>query len=79
MNKNLRKVEQGKRLAEYNRRKREELKVQKREEQKSEVLTSSPYHSIGALLAVEVIGSLGYYLYQNKKGEIPPQQPSHLQ
>ena len=58
------KVEEGKRLAEYNHRKREELKVQK-----SEVLTSSQYYGIGAVLAVGVIGGLGYYLYQAKKGE----------
>ena len=47
--KDPKKVEVGKRLAEYNRRKREELK-----EQKSEVepkLTSSQY-GIGAVLAV---------------------------
>ena len=75
--KNTKKVEAGRRLAEYSRRKREELKAQK-----SEVLTSSTCYGIGAVLAVGVIGSLGYYLYQSKKGEInaipntpPPQQP----
>ena len=56
--KDPKKVKAGKRLAEYNHRKREELKVQK-----SEVLT-------GAVLAVGVIGSLGYYVYQAKKGEV---------
>ena len=40
-------VEAGKRLAEYNRKKREELKAQK-----SEVLTSSQCYGIGAVLAV---------------------------
>ena len=56
--KDPKKVEAGKRLAEYNRRKREELKVQKSEElksQKSEVLTSCMCYSI---LAVGVIGGL---------------------
>ena len=70
------KVEAGKRLAAHSRRKREELKVKK-----SKV---SQYYGIGALLAVHVgvIGGLGYYLYQAKKGEVntmpnnPPQQPS---
>ena len=52
--------------------------------QKSKVepmLSSSQYYGIGAVLAVEVIGGLGYYLYQAKKGEVnnvvPSQQPSH--
>ena len=74
--KDPKKVEAGKRLAEYNHRKREKLKVQK-----SEVLDSSQYYGIGAVLAVGVIGGLGYYIYKAKKGEVnveppqPPQQP----
>ena len=55
-------VEAGKRLAVHNRKKGEELKAQK-----SEV---SQYYSIGALPAVGVIGGLGYYIYQSKKGEV---------
>ena len=53
------KVEAGKRLAEYNRRKREE---KKREEQvqKSEF---NQYYGIGVVLVVGVIGGLGYYIY----------------
>ena len=73
--KNPKKVEAGKRLAEHNRRKREE---KKREELKGQVQEQSgvnQYYGIGAVLAVEVIGGLGYYIYQTKKGE----QPSHLQ
>ena len=73
--KNPKKVEAGKRLAEYNRRKREELK--------SKVESLSQYYGIGALLAMGVIGGLGYYLYQARKGKanampnnpLPPQQP----
>ena len=66
------KVKAGRRLAEYNHKKREELKVQK-----SEV---SQYYGIGAVLAVGVI-SLGYYLYQAKKevNNIPPPQQPCLQ
>ena len=52
--------------------------------QKSQVepmLTSSMCYGSGAVLAVGVIGGLGYYVYQAKKGEfnnvLPPQQPSH--
>ena len=66
--KDPKKVEAGKRLAEYNRR--------KRKEKKSEV---NQYYGTGAVLAVVVIGGLGYYLYQAKKGELPPQQSSHTQ
>ena len=53
--KNPKKVEAGRRLAEYNRKKTEELKAQK-----SEV---GQYYGIGAVLAVGVIG-IGYYIYQ---------------
>ena len=69
--KNLKKVEVGKRLAAHNCRKKEELKAKKREEQKSEV---NQYYAIGAVIAVGVIGGLGYYIYQTKKGESPPPQ-----
>ena len=57
------KVEAGKRLAAHNRKKREKQKAQR------EV---SQYYSIGAVLAVGVIGGLGYYIYRTK-------QPSHTQ
>ena len=50
MTKDPKKVEAGKRLAEYNRRKREELKAQK--SQVEPKLTSSQCYSIGAVLAV---------------------------
>ena len=50
------KVEVGKRLAEYNCRKREELKAQKCESKQVEpMLTSSQYYGIGAVLAVGVL------------------------
>ena len=70
--KNPKKVEAGKRLAEYNRK--------KREAQKSKAEPISQYYSIGAVLAVGVIGDLGYYLYRTKKPQQlshpePPQQP----
>ena len=80
--KNPNKVKVGKRLAEYNHRKREEKKVKREEQaQKSEL---NQYYGIGAILAVGVIGGLGYYIYRTKKGEVPnsstswnpPNQPS---
>ena len=48
-------MEAGRRLAEYNHGKREELKAQK-----SEV---SQYFSVGAIIAVRIIGNPGYYFY----------------
>ena len=59
--KNPKKVEAGKRLAEHNRRKRE---AQKREELKSEAASGvNQYYGTGAVIAVVVIGGLGYYIY----------------
>ena len=69
--KNPKKVEAGKRLAESNRKKRE---VKKREEQaKLEASRVSQYYRIGAVIALGVIGGLGYYIYRTKKVEQPQQ------
>ena len=62
--KNPNKVKVGKRLAEFNHRKREEKKAQSKAA--SEV---SQYYGIGAVIAVGVMGGLGYYIYQTKKGQ----------
>ena len=75
--KNPKKVEVGKRLAEHNRKNREE---QRREQVKLEKTASgvNQYSGIGAVIALGVIGGLGYYIYRSKKGEVPnnpPQQP----
>ena len=71
---NPKKVEAGKRLAESNRKKRE---VKKREEQvKLEASGVNQYYGIGAVLALGVIGGLGYYIYQTKKVEQPQQNNS---
>ena len=66
--KNPKKVEAGKRLAESNRKKREAKK-----QAKLEVIGVNQYYGIGAVLALGVIGGLGYYIYQTKKGEQPQQ------
>ena len=59
--KNPKKVEAGKRLAESNRKKRE---AKKREERvKLEASGVNQYYGIGAVLALGVIGGLGYYTY----------------
>ena len=64
--KNPKKVEAGKRLAESNRKKREAKK-----QAKLEVSGVNQYYGIGAVLALGVIGGLGYYIYRTKKVEQP--------
>ena len=66
--KNPKKVEAGKRLAESNRKKR---KAKKREQVKLEASGVNQYYGIGAVLALGVIGGLGYYIYRSKKVEKP--------
>ena len=73
--KNPKKVEAGKRLAAHNHKKRDE---QRKEQAKFEKTASgvNQYYGIGAVIALGVIGGLGYYIYRTKKGEQPsnPQQ-----
>ena len=65
--KNPKKVEAGKRQAESNHKKR---KAKKKEEQsKLEKSGVNQYYGIGAVLALGVIGGLGYYIYRTKKVE----------
>ena len=66
--KNPKIVEAGKRLADSNRKKRE---AKKREQAKLEASGVNQYYGIGAVIALGVIGGLGYYIYQTKKGEQP--------
>ena len=60
--KEQKKVEPGKRLAVHNRRRREE---QRKEQAKLEKTASrvNQYHGIGAVIALGVLGGLGYYIY----------------
>ena len=72
--KNPKKVEAGKRLAAHNRRRREEKK--REEAQKGKGVNQ--YYVIGVVIAVGVIGGLGYYIYRTKGGEVQPQtQPNN--
>ena len=64
--KNPKKVEAGKRLAESNCKKRKAKK-----QVKLEASRVNQYYGIGAVIALGVIGSLGYYIYRTKKGEQP--------
>ena len=73
--KDPKKVEAGKRLAAINHRKRE---VKKKEEQaKLKKIGVNQYYGIGAVIALGVIGGLGYYIYQSKKGGWGEEQPSN--
>ena len=65
--KNLKKVEAGKRLAVHNHKKREE---QRKEQMQLEKRGVNQYYGIGAVLALGVIGGLGYYIYRTKKGQV---------
>ena len=58
--KDPKKVEVGRCLAAHNHKKRE-LKAQSR--------GVNQYYGIGAVIAVGVIGGLGYYIYRTKKGQ----------
>ena len=69
--KDPKKVEAGKRLAAIKHKKRE---AKKREEQAQLEKTASrvnQYYGIGAIIALGVIGGLGYYIYWSRKGPAP--------
>ena len=68
--KNLKKVEVGKRLAVHSHRKREEQVQVQKGDGPSGASRVRQYYGIGAVLAVGVIGGLGYYIYQTKKGSL---------
>ena len=59
--KNPKKVGAGKRLDESNCKKREAKK--RKEQVKLEASEVNQYYGIGAVLALGVIGGLGYYIY----------------
>ena len=66
--KDPKKVEAGRKLAAVNRKKKE---AKKREEQvQLEKSGVNQYYGIGAVIAVGVIGGLGYYIYRSKKGRV---------
>ena len=68
--KNTKKVEAGKRLAESNRKKRE-AKKQSKLEASGNWRPVTQYYGIEAVIALGVIGGLGYYIYRTKKVEQP--------
>ena len=64
-------------LAAINHKKREAKKGD--EQAKLEKIGVNQYYGIGAVIALGVIGGLGYYIYQSKKGGWGEEQPSNLQ
>ena len=66
--KDPRKVEAGKRLAEHNRRKREE----RAQLAKAQSESNTTYYSTGAVIAIGVLGVIGYCAYKSKT---PVRQP----
>ena len=62
--KNPKKVDAGRKLAESNRKKREAKK-----QAKLEAIGVNQYYGIGAVIALGVIGGLGYSIYRTKKVE----------
>ena len=71
--KNPKKVEAGRRLAKHNHRRREEKKREKALKGEG----ANQYYGIGAVMAVGVIGGLGYYIYQAKKGATSGEVPNN--
>ena len=63
-------VEQGKRLAEHNRRKREELARMKAQKRESE--SKLTYYGAGAVVAIGVLGVISYYVYKSKTPKETP-------
>ena len=62
--KDPKKVEAGKRLAEYNYRKREELARTKAQKSKNEAKLT--YYDTGAVITIRFLGVISYYIHQCK-------------
>ena len=66
--KDPKKVEAGKRLAEWNRRKREENVHLAKAQSESNIT----YYGAGAVVAIGVLGVIGYYVYKSKTPKVTP-------
>ena len=76
--KDPKRVEAGKRLAAINHKKRE---AKKREEQVQLKRTTSgvnQYYGIGAVIALGVIGGLGYYIYHGRHTDLVGQYKKNV-
>ena len=67
--KDPKKVEAGKRLAAINHKKREAKKREEQAQLEKTTIGVNQYYGIRAVIALGVIGGLGYYIYRTKKGE----------
>ena len=67
--KDPKKVAASKRLDEWNRNNKEKLAQSAKTQQSEPKLTSSQAYGVGAVMAVGVLGLLGYYVYQSRKGD----------
>ena len=73
--KDPKKVEAVKRLAEHNHRKREEHAQLVKAQSESNII----YYGAGAVVAIGVLGTIGYYVYQSKTPkETPVHQPKGI-
>ena len=77
--KNPKKVEAGKRLAEHSCKKREEQVQLEKTAGWGFPSGVNQYYGIRAVIALAVIGGLGYYICQSKKGGQGEEQPSNPQ
>ena len=68
--KDPKKVEAGKRLAAINCKKREAKKSKEQAQLEKTTSRVNQYYGIGAVIAVGVIGGLGYYIYRSKTGPV---------
>ena len=75
--KDPKKVEAGKRLAAINCKKREEAQNGRMNQYYG--IAAGFSHAFSAILAVGVIGGLGYHIYRTKKGGVQAQVESNLQ
>ena len=76
--KDLKKVTVGKRLAEFNHRRKEAELAEKSEAQKSKPNLSQAY-GVGAVIAVGVLGLLSYYIYQGDNNASAKVTPAEVQ
>ena len=66
----------GERLAAVNLKKREAKKREEHVQLEKTTSRVNQYYGIGTIIALGVIGGLGYYIYRTKKGEQGEEQPS---
>ena len=69
MTKDPKKVAADKSLTEWKHNNKEQLVHTAKTQESEPKLTSSQAYGVGAVMAVVVLGLLGYYIYQSRKGD----------